>query len=87
MSDLNVSIVGLGWVAGAHVEMFKTVERASAPAICSRRDHDEAHLEKEFGTPFKAYTDYQAMLAAPSLTRACSATCTTRGFLSAFPDR
>ncbi len=25
MSELNVGIVGLGWVAGAHIETFKTV--------------------------------------------------------------
>jgi len=63
MSDLNVGIVGLGWVAGAHIEAFKTVEGASVTAICSRRDHDQSDLEQEFGTPLNAYTNYEAMLS------------------------
>ena len=36
MSDLNVGIVGLGWVAGAHIETFKAVQGSSVTAICSR---------------------------------------------------
>ena len=67
MSDLNVGIVGLGWVAGAHIETFKSVDGGQITAICSRRDHDEAALEREYGTPLKAYTDYQAMLEDPDI--------------------
>ena len=63
MSDLNVGIVGLGWVAGAHIEAFKAVDGGKVTAICSRRQHDEADLAAQFGTPLKAYTDYDAMLA------------------------
>ena len=37
MSDLNVGIVGLGWVAGAHIETFKAVNGGTVTAICSRR--------------------------------------------------
>ncbi len=67
MSDLNVGLVGLGWVAGAHIETFKAVEGANVTAICSRREHDEAELEQQFGTPLKAYTDFDAMLADPDV--------------------
>ena len=67
MSDLNVGIVGLGWVAGAHIETLKAVEGASVTAVCSRRQHDEADLEREYGTPLRAYTDYEAMLADPEI--------------------
>lgn len=67
MSDLNVGIVGLGWVAGAHIETFKTVEGANVTAICSRREHDESELEATYGVPLKAYTDYDAMLADPDV--------------------
>ena len=67
MSDMNVGIVGLGWVAGAHIETFKTVQGGNVTAICSRREHDEAALEAEFGTPLKAYTDYEAMIANPDI--------------------
>lgn len=67
MSDLNVGLVGLGWVAGAHIETFKNVEGANVTAVCSRRDLDEAELEKQFGIPLKVYQDYDEMLKDPSL--------------------
>ncbi|MDP6358118.1 MAG: Gfo/Idh/MocA family oxidoreductase [Planctomycetota bacterium] len=67
MGDLNVGIVGLGWVAGAHIETFKAVNGGNVTAICSRREHDEAALEEQFGTPLKAYTDFDEMLANPDI--------------------
>jgi predicted dehydrogenase len=67
MSDLNIGLVGLGWVAGAHIETFKSVTGANVTAICSRRDHNEADLAAEFGTPLKAYKDYDQMLADPDI--------------------
>ena len=67
MSQLNVGIVGLGWVAGAHIETFKAVKGADITAVCSRRTQDEALLSAEFGTPLKAYTDYIEMLANPDI--------------------
>lgn len=63
MKELNVGIVGLGWVAGAHIETFKKVKGAKVTAICSRRKHDEAALQQKFGIPLKAYDNYKAMLA------------------------
>ena len=63
MGDLNVGIVGLGWVAGAHIETFKAVQGGNVTAICSRSDHDPNELEKKFGVPLKVYTDYAKMLA------------------------
>ena len=35
MGDLNVGVVGLGWVSGAHIETFKAVNGANVTAICS----------------------------------------------------
>ena len=67
MSDLNIGIVGLGWVAGAHIETFKNVEGAQVTAICSRREHDPAQLEATYGVPLKAYTSYEEMLADTSI--------------------
>ncbi len=67
MSGLNVGIVGLGWVAGAHIETFKAVNGGAVTSVCSRRVHDEAALEQEFGTPLRAYTDYEAMLENPDI--------------------
>ncbi|MDR9365301.1 MAG: Gfo/Idh/MocA family oxidoreductase [Balneolaceae bacterium] len=67
MSNLNVGIVGLGWVAGAHIETFKNVTGANVTAVYSRRNLDENQLEKQYGIPLKAYDDFDDMLADPSL--------------------
>lgn len=67
MSDLRVGIVGLGWVAGAHIEAFNGVNGAQVTAICSRREHDPKALKQKFGIPLKPYTDYQKMLADPEI--------------------
>ena len=53
MSDLNIGIVGLGWVAGAHIEAFKNVEGARVTAVCSRREHDSETLEATYGLRFR----------------------------------
>ncbi|MDA2927050.1 Gfo/Idh/MocA family oxidoreductase [Acidobacteria bacterium AH-259-G07] len=63
MSDLNVGIVGLGWVAAAHIQTFKSVEGANVTAVCSRRELHESELEKTYGVPLKAYRSFQTMLA------------------------
>ncbi len=67
MSEYRVGIVGLGWVAGAHIDAFKEVRGATVAAICSRRRHDEAALRAEYGVPLKAYTDYDQLLADPDI--------------------
>ncbi|GAB4112844.1 MAG: Gfo/Idh/MocA family oxidoreductase [Acidobacteriota bacterium] len=67
MTEFRIGVVGLGWVAGAHIEAFRQVQGARVTAVCSRRPQDEAALERRFGLPLKAYQDYQAMLADPDL--------------------
>jgi len=67
MRDLNLGVVGLGWVAGAHIETFKSVQGANMRAVCSRRKLSESDLVKQYGVPLKAYTSYEAMLADPGL--------------------
>ena len=67
MGDLNVGIVGLGWVAGAHIETFKSVQGGNVTAVCSRREHDDAALASEYGTDLHAYTDYEEMLNSPDI--------------------
>ena len=47
MDNLNVGIVGLGWVAGAHIEAFKAVTGSDVTAICSRREHDEGCIGRD----------------------------------------
>jgi len=67
MSNLNVGIVGLGWVAGAHIETFKNVTGANVTAVYSRRNLDENQLEKQYGIPLRVYNNYDDMLGDPSL--------------------
>ena len=67
MGNLNVGVVGLGWVAGAHIETFKSVAGSGVTAICSRRDHKEADLKAQYGVSMKAYKDYDKMLADPDI--------------------
>jgi predicted dehydrogenase len=72
MSDLKVGIVGMGWVAGAHIETFKNVEGAGVTAVCSRRELDEKELEAQFGTPIKVYNDYSQMVADVDVVDICT---------------
>ena len=72
MSDLKVGIVGMGWVAGAHIETFRNVEGADVTAVCSRRELDEKELEAQFGTPIKVYNDYARMVADVDILDVCT---------------
>ena len=65
--NLRIGIVGLGWVAGAHIETFKSVTGAAVTAVCSRRKQDPKELQAKFGIPLKSYGDYDAMLADPDI--------------------
>ena len=67
MSELRIGIVGLGWVAGAHIETFKHVKGARVTAVSSRRELDPAVLKAQYGIPLKAYQDYEQMLADPEI--------------------
>ena len=49
MKTFRVGVVGLGWVAGAHLETLKHVTGAEAAAVCSRRTLDPAELQARFG--------------------------------------
>lgn len=67
MTELNVGIVGLGAVAGAHIETFKNVEGASVTGVSSRRPQDPAALEAKYGLPLRPYGSYAEMLADDDL--------------------
>src|SRR5688572_6895580 len=67
MSDFRIGIVGLGWVAGAHIQTFKSVKGAAVTAVCSRRALDEKELERQYGVPLKAYRDLDSLLKDPSI--------------------
>lgn len=72
MSDLRVGIVGYGWAASAHIEAFQGVDGASVTAICSRREHDPAELERRHGQPLQAFTDYAEMLKQVDVVDICT---------------
>jgi len=67
MEELNVGILGLGWVAGAHIETFKSVEGGKVSGVCSRRTLSESELEEQYGLPLKVYRDYDEMLEDESI--------------------
>jgi predicted dehydrogenase len=67
MKELNVGIVGFGWVARAHLQALKAVEGARVVAICDRLPYDAQELEGEFGIPLKVYQDYAEMLRDSSI--------------------
>lgn len=64
MKPLRVGVVGLGAVAGAHIETFARVKGAEVVAVCSRRPQSEEELAKRFGRPLRAFRTLEAMLAA-----------------------
>ena len=67
MSERKIGIVGLGWVASAHLDTFRNVQGAVPYAVCSRRPQDPDALERRYGHRLKVYDDYQAMLADPDI--------------------
>lgn len=67
MSNLKIGIIGLGWVAGAHIEAFKQIAGVEVAAVCSRRELDESVLEAKYGIALKLYNRYEEMIADPTL--------------------
>lgn len=67
MEEIRIGVVGLGWVAGAHIETFRQVRGARVTAVCSRRHLDEADLRARYGVPLKAYRDFDALLGDPEI--------------------
>jgi predicted dehydrogenase len=53
----------LGWVAGAHIETFKSVEGASVAAVCTRKDLSTADVEAQYGVTARVYHKYEDLLA------------------------
>ncbi|HEV8130577.1 MAG TPA: Gfo/Idh/MocA family oxidoreductase [Acidobacteriota bacterium] len=67
MKNYGIGIVGVGWVAGAHIEALKAIEGVDVVAVCSRRRLDPAELKRRFGIPLKVYNKYDQMLADPTV--------------------
>lgn len=67
MSDLNVGIVGYGWVAGAHIEALNAIEGVRVTAVHSTRPQDPAALSARHGGSIRVFDDLDAMLVDPSI--------------------
>jgi predicted dehydrogenase len=67
MKELKVGVVGLGWVAGAHIETFKHVKGARVVAVCDTRKLDPAEVQQRCGLNLKIYRRYRDMLADPEI--------------------
>lgn len=67
MKELQVGIVGLGWVAGAHIETIGAVNGARVGAVCTRKPLTGQDIKAKYGIEAKVYHDYAAMLADPEL--------------------
>ncbi len=63
MSELRIGLVGLGSVAGAHIDAFKVVKGARVTAVCSRRPLDPEALARQYGQPLRVYQRYEDLLA------------------------
>ena len=61
--DLSIGIVGLGAVAGAHIEAFQAVTGANITAVSSRRSLNEAELAAKYGQPLRPVSSYDELLA------------------------
>ena len=67
MKELHVGIVGLGWVAEAHLIAFNQTNGAKVTAVCSSRNPSPAEVEKRYGVPLKVYAKLEDMLADPDI--------------------
>jgi predicted dehydrogenase len=67
MKEIKIGIVGLGWVAGAHIEAFKSIQGVSVTAVCSRRNLDPDELEEKFGYRMDVYNDYPEMVGESNI--------------------
>jgi predicted dehydrogenase len=62
MKTYKVGIVGLGWVAGAHLRTFASLPNYEPVAVMSRRKLDPEKIKQEFGMEVKVYNDYERFL-------------------------
>ncbi len=67
MKDINVGIIGYGWVAGAHIEAINAIPGARVTAIHSNRRLDSRALSAKHGSEICYYADLDAMLKDPAI--------------------
>jgi predicted dehydrogenase len=62
VSKINVGVVGIGYIGGAHIEAIKRLGYANLGAIVVRNAEKGKEICENLGIP-KFYTDYKEMLA------------------------
>ncbi len=67
MGDLRVAVVGLGWVAEAHIGAYQATTGAKVTTVCSSRNPSPAEVEARYGLPLKVYSRYEEVLADPEI--------------------
>jgi UDP-N-acetyl-2-amino-2-deoxyglucuronate dehydrogenase len=67
MKKYNVGIIGYSWAATAHIAAINAGGYAQVTAVYSSRPQDEAALSAQWGTPIRAYTDLDRLLADPDI--------------------
>ena len=64
---INVAVIGYGWAASAHIAAINASAQAHVTAVWSSRPLDSATLTEKHGSPIRAFTDLEAMLADPEI--------------------
>lgn len=67
MKKLNVAVIGLGWVAEAHIKAYNETDGAQVTTVCSARNPTPAEVEARYGLPLKVYTKLEQVLADPNV--------------------
>ncbi len=67
MKELNVGIVGYGWVASAHIPAINSTTLGQVTAVCSSRNLDADELSRKHGGSIEVYRSLDRMLANPEI--------------------
>lgn len=62
MTTFRVGVVGLGWVAGAHIETLKKVKGAQVVAAVSRREWSPEQAREKYGLPLQVFQSVEDMV-------------------------
>jgi len=67
MATYGVGIVGLGWVAGGHLQSFGKLDAFHPTAVMSTRKLDPAALKAQYDIDVKVYNEYDSFLGDPDV--------------------
>jgi len=67
MKKYNVAVIGYGWAATAHIGAINATKQGQVTDVWSSRRLDSGELSAAHGSPVRAHTDLEAMLARPDI--------------------